>query len=178
MILAVDIDAVLNDLVEKWLLWINHKYNYYTQYHELKYYSMLKNFPTLTEEQIFEPFSSDDFLDSIEPTEGSRECLRYLNTQHDVYIVSATRPEHIKQKVEWLHRYFPYIPDRRMIFAQNKEMIKCDILIDDCSDNLIRDDCYTIQYEQPWNTQNRKWGDCVCSNWSEVLRVIEDMRKD
>ena len=75
MILAVDIDAVLNDLVEKWLLWINHKYNYYTQYHELKYYSMLKNFPTLTEEQIFEPFSSDDFLNSIEPTEGSRECL-------------------------------------------------------------------------------------------------------
>ena len=42
MLIICDIDCTINDLVEKWLLWINHKYNYYTQYHELKYYSMLK----------------------------------------------------------------------------------------------------------------------------------------
>ena len=94
-----------------------------------------------------------------------------------MYIVSATRPEHINQKVEWLHRYFSYIPDRRMIFAQDKEMIKCDILIDDCPDNLVRDDCYTIQYEQPWN-EKKKWGNVICDNWNEIIRTIEDMRKD
>ena len=93
----------------------------------------------------------------------------------EVYIVTARHgcPQYYPTFV-WLRRYFPYIPEKHIIFTQNKELIRCDVLIDDCPANLVRDDCVTLQYKQPWNS-DRVWGTAIVNDWLDVYRKIRAM---
>ena len=54
MIIAIDLDNVLNDLADFWRRRINQEYGYYVAQRELKNYDMAANFPTLDRKQVEE----------------------------------------------------------------------------------------------------------------------------
>lgn len=81
------------------------------------------------------------------------------------------------------------INEQNVIVAQDKSLIKGDVLIDDCVDNLKIFDGSVICYAQPWNTEVEDWNkeegnlDCLgynCrryDNWESINIFINEMQK-
>lgn len=72
------------------------------------------------------------------------EVLKYLQEFFDIYIATAYVINEIPiecginlvQKYEYLYDNLPFISPQNYIFINNKELLNCDIKIDDCLDNL------------------------------------------
>lgn len=177
MIIAVDLDNTLNDFASAWLRMINKQYGISVKYRSLTNYNMEKNFPMLKKDQVNEILGSSRFWNAeMKPQPDSVSVMKYLSIYHEVYIVTARPYTHHRDAIMWLKLWFPFIPEHHIIFAQNKEMVKCDVLIDDCPANLVRSDCETIQYLQPWNDE-RLWGTAACNSWVKIGEEIASIQK-
>lgn len=72
------------------------------------------------------------------------EVLEKLNEKYEIFIVTAyimkddvaISGKVVKDKFEWLSKKLPFISPYNYVFASNKEVIDCDIKIDDRLSNL------------------------------------------
>lgn len=84
-------------------------------------------------------------------------CVEVVKRLHDkgneIYFVTSTEPQNVTKKSRFLQRTFPFLDIRkRLITTHNKQMIKCDLLIDDCIDNVLNADYTSILLDYPWNS--------------------------
>lgn len=184
MIIAVDIDNVLNNLTERVLEVYNKRYNDSLTVENITKYSI---------ESFVKPECKDDFpklfLDpevwngiSVIP-----DCVEVLKKYHDlgheIYIVTATETENIHPKSEWLQRVFPFLNIRNnLICIKKKQMLggNIDILIDDCLDNLIGGDYIRVLLDYPWNRNldnGYRKSDMRsifrCNDWKAINHVLK-----
>lgn len=82
------------------------------------------------------------------------EVIKRLHNQgHKIYFVTSTEAKNVAKKESFLKRTFPFLDIRkRLITTHNKQMIKCDILVDDCIDNVLNADYVSILLDYPWNS--------------------------
>lgn len=82
------------------------------------------------------------------------EVVKRLHEQgHQIFFVTATEPQNVAKKSRFLQRTFPFLDIRkRLITTHNKQMIVCDILVDDCIDNVLNADYTSILLDYPWNS--------------------------
>lgn len=82
-----------------------------------------------------------DYCDMIPDT---YEVLERLSKKYEIYIASAYvfrdnerySSNSLKHKFEWLYENLPFISPNNYIFTTNKEIINCEIKIDDKLSNL------------------------------------------
>ena len=105
---------------------------------------------------------------------GCQEYIKLLNEKYKVFIVSAAMefPGSLLEKQLWLNEHFPFITWQQMVFCGSKEIINCDIMIDDHFKNLDYFSGETILFTQPHNklagTKNHK----RVNNWEEVNLLL------
>ena len=114
-----------------------------------------------------ENYVSDDYKDDFHLIFYKKEmwkrvkviphCVEVIKRLHDrgdsIYFVTSTEPQNITKKARFLQRTFPFLDIRkRLITTYNKQMIKCDILVDDCIDNVLNADYVSILLDYPWNS--------------------------
>ena len=82
------------------------------------------------------------------------DVIRRLHNQgHKIYFVTSTEAKNVAKKERFLKRTFPFLDIRkRLITTHNKQMIKCDVLVDDCIDNVLNADYVSILLDYPWNS--------------------------
>ena len=110
---------------------------------------------------------------------GAKEGIQTLLTQgHEIYIVTSAHPDMIKWKAEWLQRELPEIPWSHVIVANNKSLIKGDILVDDGLHNLYEGSYIKVLFDKPWNrnVNKNKLTDIIhrVHNWKELIDLIRD----
>lgn len=175
MKIGIDIDCVLNDLVENWILYLNNKYNINIVYDDIFTYDMKTCLPKLSNEQIYEPLYLDEFWMSLSPRE---ECNYYLNKLiedgHDVKLITATVVESMPIKTEWILKHFPYLNKNDIWMVFDKNWINADILLDDYIKNLEGGSYIGVCYSQPWN---KIYAGLRVNNWKEFYKLINEMRK-
>ena len=70
-----------------------------------------------------------------------------------IYFITSTEPQNVAKKARFLQRTFPFLDIRkRLITTHCKQIIGVDILIDDCIDNVVGADYYSILMDYPWNS--------------------------
>lgn len=118
--------------------------------------------------------SSEGFFSTAPIIEGSVEALKYLSERYSILIVSSATeyPNSMKEKVEWLNRYFPFISWRQMIFCGDKSSIRGDIMIDDHPKNLDLFEGEKIMFTQPHNANIVTGSYRRVVNWSEILEIL------
>lgn len=84
-------------------------------------------------------------------------CVEVVKRLHDkgneIWFVTSTEPQNVAKKALFLQRTFPFLDIRkRLITTHNKQMIKCNILVDDCIDNILNADYVSILMDYPWNS--------------------------
>lgn len=141
---AYDFDGVLNNLPEAWTNYLNSVFynkNDEGKTVELKYYDMCKNFPNISYSSIMRPLCSSKFWKTVEIELGAKEALEILQVRRDVevFIVTSTSPESWTTKYEYcFKRLLPDFPVDNIILTSRKELINCNILIED-NPEFLRD---------------------------------------
>lgn len=182
MIIMCDIDSVLNNLVEKTLLIYNSRNNKNIRIDDITSYNFYDCLPKEDADGIFELFKEKQLWDSLKPLEGSQSALKkIIKAGHCVYLATATDPMNFEWKVQWIRQYFPFISPDNIIRIVDKSLLKSDILIDDCLDNLIGAFCERIVLDHPWNQSKSK--DYAYSirrayRWSDIVNIIKDIEKE
>jgi len=173
--IAVDVDGILNDLMEKMIEFFNQKYNKNYTIDMISEYDLSKVF--LEDWKLMTNlFLERTLWDSLKPTEHSQNSIKELiNKGYEVYLITATNPINFPWKVEWIKIYFPEISTKNIICACDKSIFNVDFMIDDCLDNLIGNRlCERIVLDKPWNRNINDDIYCIhrAMNWKEIVDLI------
>jgi 5'-nucleotidase len=115
---------------------------------------------------------ADGFFADLEVIAGSREALRELSRNHDVYITSAAMevPSSFAAKFQWLEKHFSFIPPSRIVFCGDKNIINADVLIDDRSRHFKGFQGTGILFTAPHNATEA--AQLRADNWNDVLEIL------
>lgn len=182
MIIVVDFDNVLNNLTEGAIELHNSNSGKNIQVSNITSYNFYDCLDKEDADKIVKSFKNKSLWDSLMPIDGAREGLqKLLDEGHKVYIATATAPENFQWKLSWLKRWFPFFNPDNVIRIMDKSLLKCDILIEDNLEQLIKHKlCNRVILDYPWN---RNVDDFVydinrCTNWSEILDEINKIEEE
>ena len=180
MIIACDVDNVLNNLTESVLQVYNSDYNDNLKIEDIKSYGIedyvkpefKKDFPSL--------FLDKRVWKGISVIPGCVEVLKKWHDKgHEIYFVTATNTENMHKKAEWLQRTFPFMDVKKnLICMQKKQMLSgnIDVLIDDHLGNIIGGRYFSILLSYPWNDDiNVMIHPYRCDNWDEIDKALEQV---
>lgn len=134
----IDLDDTMTHLCRAWCRWLNAAHGTNVSEADIAGWKISEYFPTLTENQVFEPIYTYSFWRDVEPMDGAPKYIKQLIDEgFEVYICTASQFDTIKAKFEYvLGRYFPFISRDQVIVTKNKKIVNGDILIDDGVHNL------------------------------------------
>lgn len=176
-VICCDFDDTLNDLLPSWVAWLNEKYDLQVEVADILDWQLSKTFIDLTKQEIYEPLSLPEFWLTVNEKPGASHYLKKLIDEgYEVYICTSTYYAVAQAKFNnCLFRLFPYISHKQIITTYHKQLINCDILIDDALRN-ISDDRITLLMDMPHNRENYK-GNNVCrvTSWQQIYRIIHSI---
>ena len=180
--IAVDFDNMLNNLTEKTLEIYNTQSGKKIQMSELTSYNFYDCLNKTDADGVIKLFKKKELWDALTPIEGSREGIRKLiDANYKVYIVTATAPENFAWKVQWAKKWFPFLNSDNIIRMMDKSLLKCDILIEDSLEQLIKHKlCHRICLDYPWN---RNVDDFIydihrAKDWNEILNEVNKIEEE
>ena len=176
---AYDFDGVLNNLPQAWTNYLNSVFydnNDERKTVELKYYDMCRNFPNLSYSSIMWPLYSSEFWKIVEIEPGAKEALEILQARQDVeiFIVTSTSPESWTTKYEYcFKRLLPDFPVDNIILASRKDLINCNILVED-NPEFLRDFKGTkILLDKSYNKSAKNDSFKHFNNHDEIVEFIK-----
>ena len=182
MIISIDLDCVVNNLMEKTLEVYNKQNNKNIQLSDITSYDFYECLDKTDAEGLVKLFKNKPLWDSLTPLVGAKEGVRELiESGHRIYLVTATAPDNFMWKVQWVKKFFPYVRPDNIVRLMDKSLFKCDIMVDDCLDQLIKHKmCRRVCFDYPWN---RNVDDFVydikrCKNWKEILEAVNEIEKE
>lgn len=153
IIICVDMDDTIENLIEAWIDELNIKHNKTYSIEDIKEWDVTKCLD-LTEEQIFEVLHHNKLYDNIRPYEDAQYYLEKLNSdgRFEIYIMTNTYYKVFSYKIEnVLFKYFPFLNSNQIICISKKQLVNCDLLIDDYDLNLIDGNYDKILIDKPYN---------------------------
>ena len=181
MIIMCDIDGVLNNLAERTIEVYNSRNGKNIQVSDITSYSFFDCLSHEDAQGIVSLFKEKSLWDSLKPLPGSQNTIKQLIKKgHQIYLATATDPVNFEWKIEWLKQYFPFIPSDNVIRIMDKSLLKCDVLIDDCLDNLTSTFCERIIIDYPWNqskTKDYAYDIKRAYSWDDIVDIINDIER-
>lgn len=182
MIIMCDIDGVLNNLVEKTLELYNSHSGKNIQISDITAYNFFDCLSYEDAQGVISLFKDKSLWDSLRPSAGSQNAIKQLIKKgHQIYLATATDPVNFEWKIEWLQQHFPFIPSDNVIRIMDKSLLKCDVLIDDCLDNLISVFCERIVVDYPWNQSKSKdyaYDIKRAYSWNDIVNIINNIERE
>ena len=111
---------------------------------EIKQYYIQDLIPQERKQEYKKYFCDKNIYEYAELLPGVCEVMRKLSKKYDLYIGTAyifrdypeSSSNHLKNKFEYLCKELPFVKPENYIFTTNKEIINCEIKIDDKLSNL------------------------------------------
>jgi len=181
--IAVDIDGVLADQVGAVLKFIEDEYG-------LKYRKSEIDRARWTFEgrelwsEIGRLLADAEYTLNLPLIEGSQRGIRDL-AHHEVFVVTARRPDAEEATRRWLNIHFPTLKGYYRAQTGTKQKIPSDVLVDDLDLNIVEfvksdPGRRGILFTHPWSingTDIEDYSDQVsyCPQWEGVVKAIEDI---
>lgn len=181
MIICIDMDNTINNLVPKVLELYNYRAGKNIQISDITTYNFAECLPKEDADGIIELFKEKELWDSLEPLAHSQKVLRVLANQgHRIIVATATDPTNFEWKVDWMRKHFSFIPTDNIIRIMDKSLLRIDMLIEDCMDNIISNVCERVLIDNPWNQSPSKdyaYDIARVTSWEEIPGVIKDIER-
>ncbi len=140
--IMVDMDDVICD--GGFLSLVNQFLGTNYQKGDIKTYYIQDLIPKEKYPEWTEFFNTKNVYDFCEMPPDTYEVLEKLSKKYEIYIATAYifrdneeySANNLKNKFEYLYEHLPFISPDNYIFTTNKEIIDCDIKIDDKLSNL------------------------------------------
>lgn len=129
---------------------------------------------------VFARIETSGWCRNLGAYEGAAEFVDALNARAQVYACTSPWTSSAywhAERVRWLEGFG--IPGSRVIFAENKALVRGDVLIDDRYDTIVRwalvnPEALAVLFDRPWNqSPDALPPNAVrCRSYAEVLAVI------
>lgn len=178
MLIACDIDNVCCNLQEVVTDLFNERYGTSYTLNDFTAYDVMQVLPMEDAIKMQAMYGESGLYDLVKPIPGAQEALQKLiHDGHQVYLVTDAIPKTYGEKVEFVHRYFPFIDDAHIVAMKHKWMFKCDVMIEDNFANLItKTDYHRICFNYPWNKvhETKDWAYDIhrCYNWEDIISAV------
>ncbi|MBO4839398.1 MAG: hypothetical protein J5493_08540 [Lachnospiraceae bacterium] len=151
--ILVDMDGTIESLLDVWLNRLNKKYNRNVKFEDITSWDISKLYDGLSQTDVMNEVLDDSIWQEVQPINGAYNVLKkWIAEGHHVYIVTATPYQSLKAKMDdLLFRCFPFISWENVIITSNKQLLKCDVMIDDGIHNLIGGEYKKILFDAPYN---------------------------
>lgn len=181
MTIMVDIDGILNDLTPKAVELYNARSGKNIQMSDVTAYNFYECLSKEDADGICALFKEQVFWDSLRPLPGSQKSLQKLiKNGHRIYIATATDPINFEWKCRWMTKFFGFIPTDDIIRIVDKSLLKADIMVDDCIDNLTGNICERIILDYPYNrskTKDYSFDIHRANNWDDIVNIINEIER-
>ncbi len=119
-------------------------------------------------DQLRERLFDKGFFADLPVMPGSREVIKDLMTDHEVFITTAAMEfrASLEDKYDWLQRHFPFIHWRNFVFCGDKSVIRADYMIDDHAANLETFAGEGLLYTASHNIREHRF--TRVDNWEEI----------
>lgn len=182
MTIGIDIDNVLNNLTECVLRVYNEDSGDSLQLSDITQYYMENFVKEEYKADFYKYFLDKRVWKQVEIVKEAVPVIKEWYEQgHEIIFITTTWAENLPKKKSWLSKHFPFLDIQNCLYAvPKKQLIKCDVLIDDCMDNLLGGEYTPICYNAPWNQNDypmfraNDWGDVkryVCEEWRRNEKI-------
>jgi len=112
------------------------------------------------------------FFAEIPVKKDAREVVYKLSGFYEIFIATAAMefPNSFKDKFDWLHKHFDFIPWSNIVFCGHKSIIHSDYLIDDTVRNLDAFKGEGILFTATHNLHDKTYR--RVSDWKEVAELF------
>jgi len=130
-------------------------------------------------------FNTKNVYDYCDMIKDTYEVLEKLSKKYEIYITTAYifrdneeySANNLKNKFEWLYKNLPFISPNNYIFTTNKEIIDCDIKIDDKLSNLKGKAetklLFTAYHNKTLTDEELKQNGVIRVNgWKEIEKIL------
>ena len=177
MTIMVDIDDTICNMQQAAIDIFNKKYNTSYKLCDFCDYDVMNCMPLEHATNMLAIYGQAGFYDFVKPIKGAKEGLQKLiHDGHQVYLVTNAIPSIYSEKVEFVKRYFPFIDEAHIVSMKHKHLFRCDIMIEDCMQNLLaKPYYYRVCLDQPWNQSNKDYVYDIyrCHNWKDILAAVD-----
>ena len=119
------------------------------------------------------------------------DCAKYIeklyDDGHEIWFATSSLPQNLYKKINHLTRNMQFFPEdyirEHTINIRRKQLLRFDVLIDDCLANLVDDRTYySIVLDYPWNrTDDTAPMFTRAKDWAEIyekIQFIDALRKE
>jgi 5'(3')-deoxyribonucleotidase len=165
--IGVDLDNVLNNLNTEWINTYNKLNDDSLTIEDIKSWDFHKY--TKNGNEIY-TYLNNDLFAKLKPLPYSIEATKHIMKCHELYVVTASYPNTIEVKMNWLQEYFPHISYDNVIICQRKDLVNVDLLIDDSPENILNFPKDVIVMDYAWNRDVNKG--TRLKDWYEIEKWI------
>lgn len=181
MRIFVDMDDVLVNLLDEWLIHLNNYRGVTPKTKEdIDAWDMSKHYPTLSYYQLYGCLSDSEFWKRVQPVEGARRYLRLLKEEgHEIYVATSSYPLSFWCKTEYcLFKHFDFLTPKNVICINNKSLLDGDILFDDYHENLRNFKGVKVLRDKPYNRNcDEECFQFRINTWEEFYTVVQELEK-
>jgi 5'(3')-deoxyribonucleotidase len=168
MRIAIDMDEVLADPIEKFIKLYNRDYGIPLDLKLQAGKEVFEHMPVEINQKWHDYINEKGFFRDLTPIAGAIESVKKLQEKYDIYIVSAAMEfrNSLEDKLDWLNEHFPFIGWQNIMFCGDK-IVNTAIMIDDRAKNFIGFEGRKLLFTSPHNlllTEHER-----VNNWQEVL---------
>lgn len=149
--IAVDLDDTLSHMVEYLLECYNNDYDDNLLIESITDWNLTSFVKKGCGREVEEYFKVPGFFLNPKPREDAQEVLEQLSYDNEIHVVTSYYPAACLDKVSWVKKHFPFIPEKNIIFCNNKHLISTDVLVDDARHNLVHFKGTPVMWARPWN---------------------------
>lgn len=179
MIIGIDFDNILFPTTEVVIDAYNVRHHTDISLYDINTYSFYDCLSKQVADEIISYFNEKWLYNSLWPISKSRQVVQKLiNKGHQVFIATATDAKNLVWKEELLERFFPFIPKENVIKIHKKELLKFDVLIDDCLEHLVKSSGEKICFSYPWNQKMNPIDKFHrVKSWEEIINIINQIER-
>ncbi len=181
--IMVDMDDVICD--GGFLSLVNQFLGTHYQKEDIKTYYIQDIIPKEKYPEWSEFFSTKNVYEECSMLPDSYEVLQRLAKKYEIYIATAYifrdkeaySGNNLKNKFEYLYHNLPFLSPNRYIFTTNKEILNCDIKIDDKLSNLAgtaeKKLLFTAYHNKTIPQEELKQHGVIrVNNWKEIEKIL------
>ena len=169
-------DDTLENLCETWVEFLNETHGTTVHKDDIHDWDMSKAFPTIENQQVYDPLFNENMWKRVTPLPGAVEYLkRLIDDGHKVVIVTASHQNTVAMKLNHvLFRCFPSLTTSDVIITSQKQLVRGDVLVDDAPHNHIGGQYLKILMDSPHNREfdAQRFGMVRVYSWLEVYDTI------
>ena len=181
MRIFVDMDDILVNLLDEWLIHLNNYKGVIPRtIEDITNWNMKLAYPTLMDNQLYSCLSDVEFWKRVQPVNVAYKYLKmFIDEGDEVYVATSSFPLSFWAKTEFcLFKHFDFLTPKNVICINNKSLLNGDILFDDYHENLRKFRGIKVLRDKPYNRNCDE--ECFhfrINTWEEFYNIVQELKK-